>query len=85
VPIQPLQRLHRGLSRPSPVKLGGHDLAVFGQPLLPDHHQITVGALDPVWKFQDADWRDYEPEDDLREAYEHWREYNQEPEDMHEQ
>jgi hypothetical protein len=42
-------------------------------------------CFDPVWEIEDADWRDYEPEDDLREADEHWREYNQEPEDLLEQ
>jgi hypothetical protein len=41
-------------------------------------------CFDPVWEIEDADWRDYEPEGDLREAYEHWREDIHEPEDTHE-
>jgi hypothetical protein len=47
VAVQTLQRLHRGLSGSAPVKLGGHDFAVFGHLLLPDDHQVPVGDRRP--------------------------------------
>jgi hypothetical protein len=39
--------------------------------------------LEPVWKIEDADWREYEPEiyDDGDSAYEHWRDRASEAEE----
>ena len=31
-------------------------------------------VFDPVWEIEDADWREYEPQDDGDAAYERWRE-----------
>jgi hypothetical protein len=38
--------------------------------------EISAAGLDPEWKIEDADWRDYEPDtyDDGDAAYERWRE-----------
>jgi hypothetical protein len=36
-------------------------------------------CFDPVWEIEDADWRNYEPDYDLREAYEHWHDDTDEP------
>ena len=40
--------------------------------------EIDAGGFDPVWEIEDADWRDYEAEDDGDTAYERWREEMQE-------
>lgn len=55
--VQPLQRLHGGLSGPGSANLSGHDLTVFGGRLLPDKtwsrsanrrpsHRVTPDAED---------------------------------------
>jgi hypothetical protein len=50
--------------------------------------QAEIGAcFDPLWEIEDADWREYEPDygsEDYRDAYEHWRENADEPEDADE-
>jgi hypothetical protein len=40
--------------------------------------EIDAAGIATAWQIEDADWRDYEPEDDGDAAYERWRE------DMHE-
>jgi len=35
--------------------------------------EIDAAGMDTAWQIEDADWRNYEPEYDEDEAYEHWR------------
>jgi hypothetical protein len=35
--------------------------------------EIDAAGIDTAWEIEDADWRDYEPQDDGDAAYERWR------------